>query len=34
LLDVSYRPEEATSGGPGANVVEAAHRQRASLNTH
>ena len=32
LLDVPYRPEEATSGGPGAKVVEAARAQRERLN--
>jgi acetoin utilization deacetylase AcuC-like enzyme len=31
LLDVSYRPEEATSGGPGANVVMAARELRQRL---
>lgn len=31
LLDVSYRPEESTSGGPGAQVVTAAREQRARL---
>ncbi|HEV7536270.1 MAG TPA: histone deacetylase, partial [Acidimicrobiia bacterium] len=28
LLDSPYRPEAATSGGPGAQVVDAACRQR------
>ena len=32
LLDVPYRPEPATSGGPGAKVVEAALQQRERLN--
>ena len=32
LLDVPYRPEPATSGGPGAKVVEAARLQRERLN--
>jgi acetoin utilization deacetylase AcuC-like enzyme len=32
LLDTPYRPEPATSGGPGAKVVEAALQQRARLN--
>jgi len=32
LADVPYRPEPATSGGPGAKVVEAARQQRARLN--
>ena len=32
LLDVPYRPEPATSGGPGAKVVEAAREQRQRLN--
>jgi acetoin utilization deacetylase AcuC-like enzyme len=32
LLEVPYRPEEATSGGPGAEVVEAARKQRAGLS--
>ena len=32
LLDAPYRPEEATSGGPGAKVVEAARDQRLRLN--
>jgi len=32
LLDVPYRPEPATSGGPGAKVVEAARQQRERLN--
>jgi acetoin utilization deacetylase AcuC-like enzyme len=31
LLDAPYRPEEATSGGPGAHVVEAARRQQEQL---
>jgi acetoin utilization deacetylase AcuC-like enzyme len=31
LLDVPYRPEEATSGGPGARVVTAAHELRQRL---
>jgi acetoin utilization deacetylase AcuC-like enzyme len=32
LLDSPYRPEEATSGGPGAQVVEAARRQQQRLS--
>src|SRR5438132_8286388 len=32
LLGAPYRPEPATSGGPGAKVVEAARQQRARLN--
>jgi acetoin utilization deacetylase AcuC-like enzyme len=32
LLDVSYRPEESTSGGPGVHVVTAAREQRARLD--
>ena len=32
LVDAPYRPEPATSGGPGAKVVEAALQQRARLN--
>src|SRR5439155_20769883 len=32
LADVPYRPEPATSGGPGAKVVEAARQQRERLN--
>ncbi|HEV7864061.1 MAG TPA: hypothetical protein VGR20_15220, partial [Acidimicrobiia bacterium] len=32
LLDAPYRPEEATSGGPGAQVVEAARLQQQRLS--
>jgi acetoin utilization deacetylase AcuC-like enzyme len=32
VLDAPYRPEPATSGGPGAKVVEAAREQRKRLN--
>ena len=32
LADVPYRPEPATSGGPGAKVVEAARERRRRLN--
>ncbi len=32
VLDAPYRPEPATSGGPGAKVVDAARDQRARLN--
>jgi acetoin utilization deacetylase AcuC-like enzyme len=32
LVDAPYRPEEATSGGPGAQVVDAARRQRERLS--
>jgi acetoin utilization deacetylase AcuC-like enzyme len=31
LLDSPYRPEEATSGGPGGQVVDAVRRQREQL---
>jgi acetoin utilization deacetylase AcuC-like enzyme len=31
VLDAPYRPEEATSGGPGAHVVDAARRQQEQL---
>jgi hypothetical protein len=32
LLDVPYRPERSTSGGPGGRVVTAALEQRARLD--
>jgi len=32
VVDAPYRPEPATSGGPGAKVVDAARDQRARLN--
>jgi acetoin utilization deacetylase AcuC-like enzyme len=32
VLDAPYRPEPATSGGPGAKVVEAAREQQERLN--
>jgi acetoin utilization deacetylase AcuC-like enzyme len=32
ILDVPYRPEESTSGGPGAQVVTAALEQKARLD--
>jgi acetoin utilization deacetylase AcuC-like enzyme len=32
LLDLPYRPEEATSGGPGASAVDAARRQQVRLS--
>jgi acetoin utilization deacetylase AcuC-like enzyme len=32
IVDAPYRPEEATSGGPGSKVVEAARVQRERLN--
>ena len=31
VMDTSYRPEPATSGGPGGGVVDAAARQRQTL---
>ncbi len=32
ILDAPYRPEEATSGGPGTQVVDAARHQRERLS--